>query len=144
MSAVATVPNLPTGRRYLLDTNIVSHVIRAKDASLLARVAQTPMGRIAISSVSLAELEYGWQRAGRPPGLRLRIDAFVQRVDVLVWNDDVARCHGEVRPAWEAHGVSLADLDMMIAAHAVAMDCILVSRDQAFGHVPDRLVLEVW
>ncbi|KQP36199.1 type II toxin-antitoxin system VapC family toxin [Pseudorhodoferax sp. Leaf274] len=135
---------VPAGGRYLLDTNVVSHVIRAKDAGLLARVAQTPMGRIAISSVSLAELEYGWQRAGRPPGLRLRIDAFVQRVDVLVWNDDVARCYGDVRAAWETSGVSLADLDMMIAAHAVATGCILVSRDRAFGHVPDRLALEVW
>lgn len=134
----------PVGGRYLLDTNIVSHAIRAKDADLLARIAQTPMGRIAISSVSLGELEYGWQRVGRPQGLRRRIDAFVQRVDVLVWNDDVARCYGDVRAAWEAKGVSLADLDMMIAVHAVAMDCILVSRDRAFGHVPDRLALEVW
>lgn len=138
MSAVAA------DGRYLLDTNIVGHVIRAKDAGLLARLAQTPMGRIAISSVTLGELEYGWRRAGRPQGLRRRIDAFVQRVDVLVWNDDVARCYGDVRAAWESKGVSLADLDMMIAAHAVATDCILVSRDKAFGHVPDRLTLEVW
>lgn len=134
----------PAGRQYLLDTNIVSHAIRAKDAGLLARLAQTPVGRVAISSVSLGELEYEWQRVGRPDGLRRRIDAFLQRVDVLVWNDEAARCYGEVRAAWEARGVSLADLDMMIAAHAVATDCILVSRDRAFGHVPDRLALQVW
>lgn len=142
MSAVPTAA--AGGGRYLLDTNIVSHAIRAKDAGLLARIAQTPMGRIAISSVTLAELEYGWQRIGCPPGLRQRIDAFVLRVEVLVWDDDVARCYGDVRAAWEARGVGLGDLDMMIAAHAVATDCILVSRDRAFGQVPDRLVLEAW
>jgi tRNA(fMet)-specific endonuclease VapC len=135
---------VPAGVRYLLDTNVVSHVIRAKDASLLARLIETPVGRIAISSVSLAELEYGWQRAGRPPGLRRRIDEFLRRVDVLVWDDDVARSYGDVRAAWEAQGVSLADLDMMIAAHAVAAGFVLVSRDRAFQHVPDRLRLEVW
>ncbi len=129
---------------YLFDTNIVSHVIRAKDAGLLARLAQTPIGRVAISSLSLAEVEYGWQRAGRPQGLRRRIDEFLLRANVLVWDDSVARCYGEVRAAWEATGVSLADLDMMIAAHAVATDSVLVSRDRAFRHVPARLRLEVW
>ncbi|KQP17649.1 type II toxin-antitoxin system VapC family toxin [Pseudorhodoferax sp. Leaf267] len=135
---------IPSGGLYLLDTNIVSHVIRAKDASLLTRLGQTPIGRVAISSVSLAELEYGWQRVGRPQGLRRRIDEFLLRADVLVWNDGVARCYGEVRAAWEARGVSLADLDMMIAAHAVATASVLVSRDRAFRHVPDRLTVEIW
>lgn len=135
---------IPSSARYLLDTNIVSHAIRARDASLLARLAQTSMGQIAISSVTLAELEYGWQRAGCPAGLRRRLDEFCRRIDVLVWNDDVARCYGEVRTAWEAQGVSLADLDMMIAAHAVATGSVLVSRDQSFRHVPARLKLEVW
>lgn len=135
---------IPSGGLYLFDTNIVSHVIRAKDAGLLARLAQMPMGRIAISSVSLAELEYGWQRAGRPHGLRRRIDEFLLRADVLVWDDGVARCYGEVRAAWETQGISLADLDMMIAAHAVATASILVSRDRAFQKVPSRLTVEVW
>lgn len=135
---------VPAGGQYLLDTNIVSHVIRAKDANLLARLTGTPIGHIAISSVTLAELEYGWQRVGRPPGLRRRLDDFLLRVDVLVWDDGVAKCYGEVRAAWESKGVSLADLDMMIAAHAVATASILVSRDRAFQHVPDRLHVEVW
>ena len=44
----------------------------------------------------------------------------------------------------EAQGINLSDFDMMIAAHAVAVDATLVSRDKAFAQVPERLRLEVW
>ena len=66
------------------------------------------------------------------------------RIDVLPWHEPVAQCYGELCAALEAIGVNLGDLDMMIAAHAVAVGAILVSRDKAFGQMPDRLTVEVW
>jgi tRNA(fMet)-specific endonuclease VapC len=45
---------------------------------------------------------------------------------------------------WRPWGVGLSDFDMMIAAHALAVDATLVSRDRAFAQVPERLRLEVW
>jgi tRNA(fMet)-specific endonuclease VapC len=130
--------------RYLLDTNIVSHIIKARDAVLMQRVSAVPVNSLAISSVTLAEMEYGWHRGGQALGLQRRIEAVLLRVDVVPWDEAVARHYGELRSAWEAKGISLAAHDMMIAAHAVAVGATLVSRDKAFGQVPDRLVLEVW
>ena len=51
-------------QRYMLDTNVVSHIMQGRDAALLARLTQVPVGQVVISSVTLGELEYGVHRKG--------------------------------------------------------------------------------
>ena len=140
-------------QRYMLDTNIVSHIMQGRDAGLLARLSQIPVGQAVMSSVTLAELEYGLHRKGQPERLKNALFQVLLRVDVLPWDDSVARCYGRLCCALEAQGINLSDLDMMIAAHAVATSTTLVSRDKAFQTVasiePDKLLpdsfrLEVW
>jgi len=67
---------------------------------------------------------------------------------VLPWDERVATCYGALCSTLESQGINLSDFDMMIAAHAVVVDAILVSRDKAFARVPagttQRLKLEVW
>lgn len=130
--------------RYMLDTNIVSHIMQGRDSALLAHLSAVAVGQVVISSVTLAELEYGLYRKGQPQRLRNAMTQVLLRMDVLPWNEAVARCCGELCAVLEAKGIGLSDFDMMIAAHAVAVNATLVSRDRAFGQVPDRLRLEVW
>ena len=131
-------------QRYMLDTNVVSHIMQGRDAALLARLTQVPVGQAVISSVTLAELEYGLHRKGHPPRLKAAMTQVLLRMDVLPWDEAVARCYGAFCSNLEAQGINLSDLDMMIAAHAVATDATLVSRDKAFAQVPDILRLEIW
>jgi len=132
-------------RRYLLDTNVVSHIMQGRDADLLARLTQLPVGRVVLSSITLAELEYGLHRKGQPQRLRNALVQILLRMDVLPWDESVATCYGEFCSALESQGINLSDFDMMIAAHAAAADAILVSRDKAFAQVPaERLSLEIW
>jgi len=132
-------------RRYLLDTNVVSHIMQGRDAGLLARLTQVPVGQAAISSITLAELEYGLHRKGQPQRLRNALTQVLLRMDVLSWDENVATCYGEFCSTLESLGINLSDFDMMISAHAVAADAILVSRDRAFAQVPaERLSLEIW
>ena len=132
-------------RRYLLDTNVVSHIMQGRDAALLARLTQVPVGQAAMSSITLAELEYGLHRKGQPPRLRQALTEVLLRMDVMPWNEQVATCYGELCSTLATRGISLSDFDMMIAAHAVAADITLVSRDKAFAQVPaERLSLEIW
>ena len=65
-------------------------------------------------------------------------------MDVLPWDEAVARCYGPFCSTLEAQGINLSELDMMIAAHAVDVDAILVSRDRAFAQVPEPLRLQTW
>ena len=132
-------------RRYLLDTHVVSHIMQGRDAALLARLTQVPVGQVAMSSITLAELEYGLHRKGQPPRLRQALTEVLLRMDVMPWDEQVATCYGELCNSLETRGISLSDFDMMIAAHAVAVDITLVSRDKAFAQVPaERLSLEIW
>ena len=129
----------------MLDTNVVSHIMQGRDADLLARLTQLPVGQAVLSSITLAELEYGLHRKGQPQRLRNALAQILLRMDVLSWDESVATCYGEFCSALESQGINLSDFDMMIAAHAVAADAILVSRDKAFAQVPaERLSLEIW
>ena len=128
----------------MLDTNVVSHIMQGRDAQLLARLTQLSVGQVVMSSVTLAELEYGLHRKGQPVRLKNALTQVLLRMDVLPWDERVVTCYGEFCSTLEAQGINLSDFDMMIAAHAVAVDATLVSRDKAFGQVGDRLRLEVW
>jgi len=131
--------------RYLLDTNVISHIMQGRDAKLLARLAKLPMGQVAISSVTLAEIEYGIQRRGQPMTLRNALTQVLLHMDVLPWDSTAATCYGELCSSLESQGINLSDFDTMIAAHAVALKATLVSRDKAFANIPkQRLKLEVW
>ena len=132
-------------QRYLLDTNVVSHIMQGRDAKLLAKLSKLPIGQAAISSVTLAEIEYGIQRRGSPTKLRNALSQVMLHMDILPWDASAATCYGELCSSLEAQGINLSDFDMMIAAHAVALKATLVSRDKAFAHLPkQRLKHEVW
>ena len=132
-------------QRYMLDTNVVSHVMQGRDAGLLARLTQMHVGQAVISSITLAELEYGLHRKGQPVRLKNALAQVLMRMDVLPWDERVATCYGELCATLEAQGINFSDFDMMIAAHAAAADVTLVSRDKAFAQVPqERLKLEIW
>lgn len=129
---------------YMLDTNIASHVIKGDIAAVGQRLVQIPMHSLAVSVVTQAELLYGVAKRGHPTGLTTRVHEFLVRVEVMPWTSEVGQVYGELRATCEAAGITLAPMDMMIAAHAKAAGAVLVTRDKAFGRVPQGLVLEDW
>ena len=132
-------------QRYLMDTNVISHIMQWRDVKLLAKLSKLPIGQAAISSVTLAEIEYDIQRRGSPTKLKNALTQVMLHMDVLPWDAAAAICYGELCSSLETQGINLSDFDMMIAAHAVALKVTLVSRDKAFAHLPkQRLKLEVW
>jgi len=132
-------------QRYLLDTNFISHIMQGRDTQLLSRLAKLPVGQVAISSVTLAEIEYGIQRRGSPIKLRNALSQVMLHIDVLPWDAAAATCYGELCSSLETQGINLSDFDMMIAAHAVALKVTLVSRDKAFLNIPKSILkLDIW
>ncbi|NKM72314.1 type II toxin-antitoxin system VapC family toxin [Rhizobium laguerreae] len=129
---------------WMLDTNMVSHVIKGDRPEIIERLAALPMEDIVISSITEGGLFYGLAKRGYPKALSERIRQFLLRVDVLPWDHDVTRTYGDLRAACEAKGVILAPLDMMIAAHAVATAATLVTRDKAFARVLEPLKVDDW
>jgi len=137
---------------YLLDTNIASHIIKGDIPRVRQRLAAAPMHSVAVSVVTQAELLYGVAKRGHPHGLALKVREFLARVNILPWTSEAAQAYGELRAACEASGVTLAPMDLMIAAHARALaqtaqtQVILVTRDSAFlrARAPGGLTLADW
>lgn len=82
--------------------------------------------------------------SSRPVRLSALVRQFLLRVEVLDWDRNAAAAYGDLRADCERAGVSLSPVDMMIAAHAVSADAVLVTRDKAFGQVPAPLRTDPW
>jgi tRNA(fMet)-specific endonuclease VapC len=130
---------------YLLDTHLVSHVIRDDIPGLRQHLKQIAAYHdITVSAVSAGELFYGLARRGYPKAMTQAIEAMLTRVSILSWTEDTARRYGQLRSTCEMSGINLTPSDMMIAAQAIAVNATLVSRDQAFGHLNAHLQVEDW
>lgn len=126
----------------MLDTNSVSHLVR-KHPKVAQRLVESAPSSLCISAVTEGELLFGL--ANRPDATRLHLAVreFLKRVDVLPWDRGAAARYGLLRADLTRHGHGLAPLDLLIAAHALAIDAVLVTSDRAFARVP-RLVVEDW
>lgn len=124
----------------MLDTNIVSHIVR-KTPAVLRNLDKQSVGSVFISSVTAGELYFGL--AKRPDTKRTSaVMAVLHYLEVLPWNDDVAAVYGDMRARMESAGVGLSPLDALIAGHALAKRMILVTNDQAFRNVPGLEILD--
>jgi tRNA(fMet)-specific endonuclease VapC len=122
--------------RYLLDTNTVSFHIRRSAPALQRRLRRTPAAEVALSVVTEMELRYG---LARNPGLKSArlVEEFLSGVTVLPLTSDVAKHYGAARAALESRGTPIGPLDLMIAAHALAIDATLVTNNlREFRRVP--------
>jgi tRNA(fMet)-specific endonuclease VapC len=128
--------------RYMLDTNIVSHLLKAHPA-VVRRVTATPMASLCISAITEGELLFGLAKRPAAKQLHLAVREFLKRVDVLPWDSSVAEHYGTVRADMERQGKLLASLDMLIGAHALGLGAVLVTNDQASQRV-NGLQVEDW
>ena len=128
--------------RYMLDTNIVSQLIR-KHPSVVSRVTAAPMAALCISAVTEGELLFGLAKRPAATQLHAAVNEFLKRVEVLSWDSNAAKHYGALRASMEAQGKPLAPLDMLIGAHAASVGAILVTNDRAFQQIKD-LRLEDW
>jgi len=129
--------------RYLLDTNIVIYVIKRRPPEVLQTFNQHS-GRMAISSITLAELYHGAEKSTRMADNLRVIDDFTSRLDVLPYTAKAAQHYGSIRAALETQGQTIGVNDLHIAAHARSEGLVLVTNNlREFERVP-ALQTENW
>jgi tRNA(fMet)-specific endonuclease VapC len=130
--------------KYMLDTNICIYVIREKPAGILRRFRQTNVKDVCISSITLSEIEYGVNRSSQPGRNKLALAAFLAPIQVSPFDDMAAQAYGQIRAILEKQGTPIGFLDTLIAAHALSLDCTLVTNNEKeFRRVP-RLHIRNW
>jgi tRNA(fMet)-specific endonuclease VapC len=129
---------------YLLDTDICIEMIRGKSPALLAHLRRRKIGSVAISSITLAELQYGVAKSRDPEQNRIALVHFVAPLEVLPFDERAAAGYGKLRAGLERSGRPIGPLDTLIAAHALAAKLTLVTNNQReFSRVVD-LHVENW
>jgi tRNA(fMet)-specific endonuclease VapC len=126
----------------MLDTNMCVYLMKHQPESVARRFAQCYVGDVVISAITCAELEFGVLVCANPERERQNLDALVEMIEVLPFDNQAARSYGQVRKATRERKSD--HLDKLIAAHAIASEAILVTNNERdFAHY-SGLVVENW
>ena len=129
--------------RYLLDTNIVIYVLKRRPVEVLSTF-NANASRMAISSITLAELLHGAEKSSRVSENLAAVEDFCSRLEVLPYGPKAAQHYGVIRAALEKLGQPIGVNDMHIAAHARSEGLVLVTNNMGeFARVP-ALEAENW
>ena len=129
--------------QFLLDTNIVIYVIKRRPIGVMESFNQNA-SRMAISSITLAELIHGAEKSTKPAQNYAVIEDFCSRLEVLPYSAKAAQHYGSIRAALEKIGQPIGINDIHIAAHARSESLVLVTNNmREFERVP-ALQLENW
>lgn len=129
---------------YMLDTNICIYAMKKKPERVLKRLKEELNGGICISSITLAELEYGMRHSSDPARNEQALLRFLVPLSILPFGAAAASEYGEIRAYLQSQGTPIGPLDMLIAGHAKAENLILVTNNvREFEQVPN-LEIENW
>ncbi|HZX32711.1 MAG TPA: type II toxin-antitoxin system VapC family toxin [Rhodocyclaceae bacterium] len=129
--------------RYMLDTNICIYAIKNRPAAVLDALRQHEAAGLGISSITMAELFFGVQKSGSLRNLTA-LRHFLEPLEIAEFDGPAAEAYGRIRHGLESAGTPIGPLDTQIAAHALALDAVLVTNNtREFSRVPG-LKLENW
>jgi tRNA(fMet)-specific endonuclease VapC len=129
--------------RYLLDTNVLSDLIRNPHGRIAERIAEVGERAICTSIIVAAELRFGAAKRGSER-LTLQLGRILAAIDILPFDAPADAAYAALRAQLETDGTSIGGNDMLIAAHARAMDCTMVTdNEREFARVAG-LTVENW
>lgn len=130
--------------RVLLDTNICIYMIKNRPPEVRKHFEQFVPGDIAISAITVAELQYGVAKSAARERNALALEAFLLPLEIVPFAAASAVVYGKIRAELERQGNSVGGMDMLIAAQAIAHDCMLVTHSlKEFDRIPG-LRCETW
>lgn len=130
--------------RYILDTNICIALIRQRDLAIRERLVNCTPGTVALSAVTLAELEFGIQKSAQTDRNRIALAAFTAQLQVLPFGANAAAHYGDIRAVLQRAGIPIGPLDTMIAAHAQSIGATVVTNNEREFRRVEGLDVENW
>lgn len=125
--------------RYMLDTNTLVYVLNARPhhQAVIERFRRENPRDMVVSSITLAELQFGIEKSGRRDATRQTLRRVLEALNVIPFEEKAAERYGTVRALLEAGGQPIGPLDTLIAAHAMSLDLTLVTHNtREFSRVP--------
>lgn len=129
---------------YLLDTDICIYISKRNPPEVSKRFASMVPGEIGISTISLAELQYGVEKSLNQHRNQMGIDLILRPLEIFPFDQGASIRYGKLRVALEKSGKPIGGMDLLIAAHALELSAILVTNNiREFSRVPG-LKIENW
>jgi len=130
--------------RFMLDTNIIAYAKNKRPETVLQKLMEHRPEDYCISSITLAELEFGVYNSARPEQNQLALMTFLARIEVIPFGADAAREYGAIRAALTKKGRLIGANDLLISAHAKALGLTLVTNNTREFQRVEGLMLEDW
>lgn len=132
---------MSTALRYLLDTNILSHLIRNPRGIVAEKIAGYGEESICTSIIVSSELRFGTEKS-KSTRLKKQVEVVLSAIAILPMEEPVDMHYAEIRNHLEQHGTPIGPNDLLIAAHARSLDLTVVTANvDEFGRVPGLKVV---
>lgn len=129
---------------YLLDTNICIYIIKKRPHKVFEKFKSLSIGEIGISSITLAELQYGVMKSSQPTKNQEALNKFLTPLEIIDFDYSATLMYGMIRADLERKGMSIGPLDTLIAAHALSLNITLVTNNEREFIRVDGLNVENW
>jgi tRNA(fMet)-specific endonuclease VapC len=131
--------------RYMLDTDISTYIIKGGYGAVERHLRATSPSDICISAMTRAELLYGLKTLSPRHPLHQAVHRFLKVTAQLSWDAEAADFHAEIKFQLKSTGTPIGDMDMLIAAHAIAADAVLVTNNtRHFKRIKLPLMMANW
>jgi len=129
---------------YMLDTDICIYIIKRKPRSVLKRLENLQPGQLAMSAITFAELMNGAKKSKQVEENVAKLNELGELIQICPFDQKAAIFYGDVRSTLEKKGNIIGSNDLLIAAHALSLDWILVSNNEKEFKRVDGLRIENW
>jgi len=131
--------------RFMLDTNTVSYMLKGQSPKARRKLEKlSEEEEVCLSAITEGEIRYGLAKRVLRPETQDNIERFLDTIDILPWDSDAARVYGSMRAKLEAAGRPVNNLDLLIGAHAIAAEAVLVTNDRVFRNFGPSLRTVAW
>ena len=130
--------------KYMLDTNICIYAIKNKPECVFRHVSDNIKKGLCISVITFAELKYGIAKSDFPEKNAKSLSKLLSYISVLPFDETAAEEYGKLCADLKKKGTPIGVMDMLIAAHAKAGDCIFVTNNVREFECVEGLAIENW
>ncbi len=130
--------------KYLIDTNICIYLMNSQPAEVITKFKRIDPGNIAISSITVSELQYGIFKSKQKIKNQQRLNEFLFPFIVLAYGEEETKKYGEIRATLEVKGLTIGPLDLLVAAHAKSQNLILITNNEKEFNRINGLEVENW
>ena len=130
--------------KYLLDTNICIYIMNRRPIEIIHKFKQFDIGEIGVSTITVSELQYGAVKSKNRTFNIQRIEEFLSPLEIISYDNNAAGFYGDIRHNLEKQGETIGPLDLLIAAHALSRNIVLITNNENEFQRVKNLKVENW